>query len=227
MNDSAEDQQLKLRGYPAYQPMHPSARAQTHHSSTHYPSDSWRRKSRERHLSPGHQPEPPKPQMEPQGLLQFQNPPMGLEETTTSSQVTGNPEDSLSFDSYYYGHMSSHGNEPVVVPQRPEGGMRNERSAMFPSAYTSSQRLDVVGPWREQDDISSPRVMPVTTRTPEPYYSEVRRPPLPLHQSTAPPPSLSHRPAANKRPNTMNYMGKADFLMKHHQGVTTVSRTDL
>lgn len=224
VNGSVEDQQLRHEG--SYQPPYPPARMQVQYGSTHYHSDSWRRKSTEMGLSHNHQMEPPKLQKQPQ-QLQFQNPPLGSEEAATSSQVTGYPEDIPTFDSYLYGHMASHGNEPIVVSQRSEGSTRSERSGIFPSAYASSQRLDVVGPWREQDAVTSPRVVPVTTRMPDSYYSDARpRPPQPPYKSPAPPSAASHRPAIGKRPNT-NYGGKTDFLLKYPPGVTTVSRTDL
>lgn len=219
-NGSAEDQQMRHEG--SYQSLYPPTRVQEQCGSTHYPSNSWRRRSKETGFSLNHQVEPPKLQIKAQhqGLLQFQNPPLGTEEATTSSQVTGCPEDITSFDAYLY-NMGSHGNEPIITSQRSEGSTGNDRSGLFSSA----QKLDVVGPGRVQDNMISPRVVPVTTRKPDSYYSRPRPPPS-SHKPSGMPSATPHRPATGKRPNT-NYGGKTDFLLKYPQGVTTVSRTDL
>ena len=172
-------------------------------------------------ISRNHQVEPPpQKKSQQQGLLQFQNPPLGTEEATTSSQVTSYTEELPSFDAYLYS-MGSHGNEPIITSQRSEGSTRNERAGLFPSA----QKLDVVGPGREQDNMTTPRVVPITTRMPESHYSRLRPPPT-SHKSSGTPSATPHRPATGRRPNA-NYGGKTDFLLKYPQGVTTVSRTDL
>lgn len=222
-NSSAEDQQ-QFRHEDAYQSLYPAKGQVQYGGGTHYSSSNWRRRSIEKDLSPNHHRQPPKlqKQLQPQSLLQFQNPPLGSEET--SSQVTSYPEDITSFGSFLYSPVTSHGNELIMGPQRSEGGVQNEGAGLFPPlAYNSS--LDVVGPGKGQEDMTSPRVVPVTARVPDSYYS---RPPPPHspHKSTATPSVTSHRSATGKRPN-VNFGVKTDVLLKYPQGVTTVSRTDL
>ena len=221
-NSGVEDQQVRHED--SYQSLYPVKR-QVQYGGTHYPSSNWRRRSIEKDPSHNHHRQPHKlqKQLQPQGLLQFQNPPLGSEEATTSSQVTGYSEDITSFGSFLYSPVTSHGNEPIMGSQRSEGGVQNEGAGLFPPAYNSS--MDVLGRGRRQEDMTSPRVVPVTTRVPDSYYSRPHPPQSP-HKSSVTPSATSHRSATGKRPN-VNFGGKTDLLLKCPQGVITVSRTDL